>query len=175
MSVSWLRYALVVALISCDGTLSVLVPPYLKDRGYDFAAIGFLVAIGGVAALASRMPAGALDRPERARYILAGSLLAEGLVAWFFPSLEGRWPSARRRQSSDSRSASPGTTNLAMLMDLVPGGESRHRSMGFYAGCTSAGHMVGSLAGGLGGRSKPGLTLVSSSPQDSRCLRWCSW
>jgi predicted MFS family arabinose efflux permease len=151
MSVSWLRYALVVALISCDGTLSVLVPPYLKAQGFDFAAIGFLVAIGGVAALASRMPAGALYRPERARYILAGSLLAEGLVAWFFPSLEGPLAIGAAQAIIGFAFGVAGTTNLAMLMDLVPGGESRHRSMGFYAGCTSAGHMMGSLAGGLGG------------------------
>jgi predicted MFS family arabinose efflux permease len=151
MSVGWLRYALVIALIACDGTLGVLVPPYLKAQGFDFAAIGFLVAIGGVAALVSRMPAGAIYRPERARYILAGSLVAEGLVAWVFPSLQGSLAIGAAQAVTGFAFGVAGATNLAMLMDLVPGGEGRHRSMGFYAGCTSAGHMLASLAGGIGG------------------------
>jgi predicted MFS family arabinose efflux permease len=147
----WLRYALVIALISCDGTLSVLVPPYLKSQGYDFAAIGFLVAMGGVASLASRMPAGAAYQPRRARYIMAVSLVAMGAMAWFFPSLEGPLAIGGAQAIIGFAFGIAGTTNLAMLIDLVPAGASRHRAMGFYAGCTSAGHMIGSLCGGFGG------------------------
>jgi predicted MFS family arabinose efflux permease len=151
VSSPWLRYALVIALIACDGTLGVLVPPYLKHQGYDFAAIGFLVAVGGVAALASRMPAGAIYQPGRARYILAVSLVAEGFVAWLFPALDGPIALGAAQAVAGFAFGIAGTTNLAMLMDLVPAGGSRHRAMGFYAGCTSAGHMVGSLCGGVGG------------------------
>ncbi|MFN0074593.1 MAG: MFS transporter [Chloroflexota bacterium] len=150
MTSPWLRYAVVVALISCDGTLGVLVPPYLKDQGYDFAAIGFLVALTGVAALASRVPAGALYRRDRSRYILAGALVGEGLVAWFFPILEGPVAIGIAQAVIGFSFGVAGTTNLAMLMDLVPAGGSRHRAMGYYAACLSAGHMAGSLFGGLG-------------------------
>jgi len=148
---SWLRYALIIALISCDGTLGVLIPPYLKFQGFDFAAIGFLVAVGGMAALASRVPAGAGYHPRRARYIMAASLVAMGLVAWFFPSLDGPLAIGAAQAIEGFAFGVAGTTNLAMLIDLVPAGASRHRAMGFYAGCTSAGHMVGSLCGGFGG------------------------
>ena len=151
MSSPWLRYALVIALISCDGTLGVLLPPYLKHQGFDFAAIGFLVAIGGVAALASRMPAGAIYSPTSRATSWPVALVAEGMTAWFFPVLDGPLAIGVAQAIIGFAFGVAGTINLAMLMDLVPSGGSRHRAMGFYAGCTSAGHLVGSLAGGVGG------------------------
>src|SRR5262245_57643154 len=132
MSSPWLRYAVVIALISCDGTLGVLVPPYLKHQGYDFASISFLVAVGGVAALASRMPAGAIYNPRYARYIMAAALVAEGTTAWFFPLLDGPLAIGVAQAITGFAFGVAGTVNLAMLMDLVPAGGSPHRAMGFY-------------------------------------------
>src|SRR5687768_12208630 len=68
-------YVVVAAAMSGDSLVHFLFPPYLDTLGFSVDLIGFLMAVGSVASLASRLPGGVLYRGSRARALLVGALV----------------------------------------------------------------------------------------------------
>ena len=77
-------YLSITALTAGDGVNNVLMPLLLSDAGFSAAAIGPLVALLGVASLASRFPVGAVYRLSRARWlmIVAAMVLLGNVLIW---------------------------------------------------------------------------------------------
>jgi DHA1 family multidrug resistance protein-like MFS transporter len=146
----WADYLAITAITSAEGTGGLLVPLLLNDSGYSAAAIGPLVAIIGVASLASRFPAGAAYRPSRARWLLAGSIIAAAASSVFYPFVVMDTPLfALVRTINGLAEGTATTVNLALFIDSLPPGLARARGMGLYGGGMAAGFMIGNLTGGF--------------------------
>src|SRR5437763_15088371 len=76
-------YVVVAATQGSDGLIAFAFPPYLNSHDVPIDLIGLLVACGGLAALASRLPAGKRYRGSRARRLLvAPCAAAAGTAFW---------------------------------------------------------------------------------------------
>lgn len=150
-SIPWVRYVFVVLLTSNSNISSILVPPYLHDRGYDYTTIGVLVAFIGIAALLSRFPVGSLYRRDRARAICTLGVCGMAGAYAVYPLAGDPVQFALVQIMVGISTGIATTTNLAMFMDTVPSGTDRARAMAMYAGALAGGHTVGNLVGGFAG------------------------
>jgi predicted MFS family arabinose efflux permease len=150
-SIPWIRFVFVMLLTSSSNISSILVPPYLHDRGYDYISIGVLVACIGIAALLSRFPVGAMYRRERGRLLC--TLGAAGLACAYmlYPLATNAITFAMVQIMVGVCSGISTTINMAMFMDTVPKGADRAKAMAFFAGALAGGHTVGNLVGGFAG------------------------
>jgi predicted MFS family arabinose efflux permease len=150
-SIPWIRFVFVMLLTSSSNISSILVPPYLHDRGYDYTSIGVLVAFIGTSALLSRFPVGAMYRRGRGRLLC--TLGVGGLASAYllYPLTNGPIAFALVQIMVGLCSGISTTTNMAMFMDTVPKGSDRAKAMAFFAGALAAGHTVGNLVGGYAG------------------------
>jgi MFS family permease len=151
MSVPWVRIVFVMLLSSSSNVAGILVPPYLQGMGYDYTAIGLLVAITAVAQLCSRFPAGALYRPDRARRITVICIVVISINYLLYPLAHSPLTFALVQIIAGLANGVATTTNLAMYMDALPADTPKHRPMAFYAGALAGGFTLGNLVGGLAG------------------------
>ncbi len=149
--IPWTRYAFIVFLTAADGTAHILVAPYLQSQGYDYTAIGLLVGVVSVFSLLSRLPGGMAYRPHRARALMAGSLVIFGLTCLAFPLATSSVLFGLLLAIFGATAGVATTVNLAIFMEAIPAGSSKHKAMAFYAGTLSGGHMIGNLSGGMAG------------------------
>jgi predicted MFS family arabinose efflux permease len=63
---------------------STVIPPYLDDMRIPVAAIGTLISLGPVLALASRLPMGMVYHQARARKSLLVAILAMGVTNYLY-------------------------------------------------------------------------------------------
>ena len=77
---------------------SATFPPYVRASNYDVATVGFLVSVYSVMSLASRLPAGALDRP-RSHLVAVGATGLFALSTAAYARL-ATWPALRSSASS---------------------------------------------------------------------------
>lgn len=163
-------------LLSSSGNVSsILVPPYLRGLGYDYTSIGLLVAISSVAQLASRFPAGAIYRPERARLITVICIVVMGLNYLLYPLAHSSLTFALVQIIAGLANGVATTTNLAMFMDALPADTPKHRPMAFYAGALAGGFTLGNLAGGLAGDYlgiAPAFMIASGTTLGSLIFLW---
>jgi MFS transporter, ACDE family, multidrug resistance protein len=141
-------YACAATLTTAESALNLLYAPYLKAHGYSLGAIGALSSLFAVFRLASRVPAGAVYRPSRARLHLAVGLLAFSLSTSGF-ALAGGHPVAVVLLTALHGFAfgSVGTLTLAVIID-VTGGRAAGAVMGWYTAALSTGHALGAFAAG---------------------------
>ena len=78
-------YAASAVLTLGEGSVALLLPPYLHRHGIHAATIGAIVSVYGVASLASRIPAGSLYRSHRAAAIIAGGCAMSSLAFFAIP------------------------------------------------------------------------------------------
>lgn len=127
-SLRW-QYGVVGALATAQGVAATLVPLVLADGGYPASAIGPLVALLPLAALASRLPAGAVYHPRRARrWQLATILTAAGASAAFPQVISSVELVAALRLVSGFAAGMATTLNLAAFLEHLPPGARRPRS-----------------------------------------------
>jgi MFS family permease len=145
-----LRPYLVVALLNAsEGMITMLVPPYMDSRGFAPTAVGLLVSAYGVACLASRLPAGALYRGQRARALLCSSLIAVAIISVVYPLAAATWSLLLVRAMHGLAYGLATTINLALFMDLLPPNAARHHAMGYFMGALGAGFTLGQAIGGF--------------------------
>jgi MFS family permease len=142
-------YLSVFLFTTAEYALHVLVPPYLSTQlRLGPAAIGAVVAVFGIAALAARLPAGVLYSVARSRaLVLAGgslSALAFGLV----PVVEGVAPFTALMALDGIGLSIVTTTQLAVLAAIRPPSLPLASALGWWAGFQALGHVA---AGALGG------------------------
>lgn len=143
-------YLSIFLFTAAESVLHVLVPPYLsKELRLGPAAIGAVVAVFGIAALATRLPAGLLYRASRTRaLVLAGgglSAVAFGLV----PAVNGVLPFAALMALDGLGLSLATTTQLAVLAAIRPAALPFASILGWYAGFQALGHVAAGALGGL--------------------------
>lgn len=146
------QYLVVGAFTTAQGVAGTLVPLLLADGGYTASAIGPLVALLPLAALASRLPAGAAYHPGRARRLQVGAILAAAVASMAYPHVVGSAELVALLRVVTGFAAGLATTiNLAAFLEGIPPGAARARAMGAYGGSMAAGFMAGGAVGGLAG------------------------
>jgi predicted MFS family arabinose efflux permease len=147
-AVPWIRYLFVALLTSSESIAYILIPPYLQQNGYDYALIGLLVGITGVASLGSRFPSGMFYRRHRAKWLTSAALAIVGVTFLMYPYADNVILIALALGAIGLGSGVATTVNMAMFMDAIPTGADKHNAMSFYAATISFGHLIGGLIGG---------------------------
>jgi predicted MFS family arabinose efflux permease len=153
--------ACAAAATTAEGALNLLYAPYLEAQGYSLSAIGALSSLLAVFRLASRVPAGTVYRPFRARIHLAVALLALSVATSGF-ALARDHPVAVVVLTAAHGFAfgSVGTLILAVVID-VTGGRAAGAVMGWYTAVLSTGYALGAFAaGGLADTTGPAAALA---------------
>ncbi|HEY7063266.1 MAG TPA: MFS transporter [Chloroflexota bacterium] len=141
---------MVVALLnSSEGMITMLVPPYMADLGFAPTAVGLLVASYGVACLASRLPAGALYRGQRARGLLCSAMLAVAIISVAYPLAAESWSLLLVRAMHGLAYGLATTVNLALFIDLLPPAAPHSHAMGYFMAALGGGFTVGQAIGGF--------------------------
>jgi MFS family permease len=142
-------YVCVFLFSAGEAMLHVLVPPYLAvelDAGPGM--VGVVLAVFAVAALATRLPVGAVYTASRARILLA---VGGGLSAAAFavvPLVDGVVPFAGLMAVDGFGWSMATTVQMAALVAARPPGMSTAWAMGWYSGFNGLGHTVaGAIAG----------------------------
>jgi MFS family permease len=144
------RPYLVVALLNgSEGMVTLLVPPYMDGLGFAPTAVGFLVSAYGVACLASRLPAGALYRGERARALLCSALFAVAIISMIYPLAVDTWSLLLVRAMHGLAYGLATTINLALFIDSLPPNAARHHAMRYFMGALGGGFTLGQAVGGF--------------------------
>ena len=85
MKLSTFKLLLPMVAVSIQAnSASTLIPPYLDHMRIPVAAIGSLISLGPVFALASRLPMGMLYQHGGVRSLLSCSILAMGVTNYLY-------------------------------------------------------------------------------------------
>jgi predicted MFS family arabinose efflux permease len=147
-AVPWIRYLFVVLLTASESIAYILIPPYMQQDGFDYALIGLLVGITGVASLGSRFPSGMFYRRHRAKWLTSVAMAIVGVTFIAYPFADNILWIALALAAIGLGSGVATTVNMAMFMDAIPVGADKHTAMSFYAATISFGHLLGGLIGG---------------------------
>ena len=133
-----------------EGSIGVLLSPYLAEQGLSQALIGPVVASFSVAALASRPIAGSLYRPWRSHYLVAGGCFLS--AAAFLGISVSTSPAVLTALTAVNGVgfAFASTGGLAAIMDLSEDRDAGS-TMGWYTGAIGVGHAVAGFLGGVAG------------------------
>src|SRR5919202_1893855 len=144
-------YAASAVLTLGEGSFGLLVPPYMHARHVSPVAIGGAISVYGLVSLASRLPAGALYRSDRAWSLIAlGCVLSS--VAFALVTRTSHPALLTLLVALDGAGFAIATTaNMAALIERRPAGTGAGSIMGWYTGSLGAGYaLAGFLGGSLG-------------------------
>ena len=141
-------YAAVIPYHLNEASFRILVPPYLHEIGFGLGLIGFLVALYGVAALASRLPVGLLYRREQARFVAAGALATMGGLSFVYIVVAEPLAVAVLRIAHGLVMGTAGTLHLALFLEARPPGVDRGRATALYAATTTVAYLIGNFGAG---------------------------
>jgi MFS family permease len=143
-----LAFAVAIAMTTAEGTLLLLVPPYLDSYAYPVSLIGLIVALFSAMRLASRLPAGAAYGAARAKRQLVAGLVALAAATGGFAFAGGALvPVLALAIVHGFAFGSLGTLVLAAVIDLT-GGRRAGTVMAWYTAALSTGYALGAFAGG---------------------------
>jgi YNFM family putative membrane transporter len=154
-------YAATAVLTLGEGSLALLLPPYLVGRALPAGLVGVVVTAYGVASLVSRVPAGLLYRARHATLLIAaGCVLSSGAFALI--PLTGHPALVAALVALDGLGFGlASTATMAALIDRRPPGAAAGSIMGWYTGSLGAGYAgAGFLAGALGDGLGPGPAML---------------
>lgn len=138
----------VVAMTAQQSMISLVLPPFLEGLKYSVAAIGTLISVGPILALAARLPSGLAYRGERARTLMTAALSVVILsnLLYHFAVTPLRFVLVHALNGLSLGAAM--TIYLAFFVDALPPDEDRRHAMGYYAGCLAIGYSTGGFAAG---------------------------
>lgn len=142
-------YALMLLFTMGEGGLRFLVPVYLDSQGASFVAVGTVTSAFAVATLVARVPAGALYRPERARWLVLAAGTASS-VSFVLVAFVSRVDIITVLMIIDGIGWGTVTTLLLTLMlSSRSANVSASSAMGWYIGVTGAGHALAGITAGV--------------------------
>lgn len=150
-----------------EGSIQVVLGPYLDLRGLSEGLIGTVTMAYGVAALLARLASGALYRTHRAPWLVAGGCLSMA-VAFALMTTTGSPLLIALLIGVDGAGFGVATTaGLAAVLERYPKDANAGSVMGWYTGATGAGYAVAGFAGGpladaLG--IVPAILIISVAP-----------
>lgn len=143
-----LVYAVMALATTTEGTLQLLLPPYLDAYGYALPAIGALVSLFSVMRLASRLPVGAAYGPDTAKPMAVAALVGLSVATGGFALVGGELvPVVLLTLAHGLAFGSLGTLLLAAIIDMT-GGHRAGAIMAWYTAALSTGYSLGALLGG---------------------------
>ena len=136
-----------------EGSLLVLISPYLDSRGAQAGVIGLVLSAYGVASFMSRIPAGAIYRSNRGPWLVAAGCLVMAGAFLLIPT-SGNPLIVGGLVALDGVGFAVATTGaMAALIERRPAGSGAGSIMGWYTGSIGAGYAIaGFVAGGLADR-----------------------
>lgn len=160
-------YALVIVTTTTEGTIQLLLPPYLDGYGYGLSLIGVLLSMLSVSRLLSRLPAGAAYGAARAKRQVIAALVGLSVGTGGFVLADGRIVPVLVLSFVHGLSfGTLGTLVLASFIDLT-GGRRAGAIMAWYTGALSIGYALGAFVGGALGDAlgiPAALLIVSVLP-----------
>lgn len=144
-----LVYLVIFLITMAKGTINVIFPPFLEVRSYAISQIGLLSSLFAVFQLASRLPAGMLYSPGRARLSLVGGLLVLGLTALGFTTFESAATLVVMIILNGFAFGAITTVALALCIDAKPSTYPSGAMMGWYTSAIAGGYTIGQPIGGF--------------------------
>ncbi|MBW3619300.1 MAG: MFS transporter [Actinobacteria bacterium] len=150
-----------------EGSIQVVLGPYLELRGLSAALIGTVTMTYGVAALAARLGSGALYRSARAPWLVAGGCVSMA-IAFALLTTTGSPLLIAVLLGVDGAGYGVATTaGMAAVLERYPRNANAGSVMGWYTGATGAGYAVAGFAGGpladaLG--IVPAILIIAAAP-----------
>ncbi len=138
----------IMAMTAQQTAASLVIPPFLDDLHFPISAIGSLISVAPVFALAARLPSGMLYKAHRARALMLASLSAVTLSSFLYIFVLEPIHFALVQALNGFAFGIATTIYLAFFVDLLPPGEKRHHAMGYYAGSLATGYSAGGFAAG---------------------------
>lgn len=139
---------LIVAMTAQQSVASLVIPPFLDDLKYPVSAIGSLISLAPVFALAARLPSGMTYRPNRTRTLLAVTLVIVALCDFLYSFAVSPFAFGLVHALNGFAFGAATTIHLAFFVEALPAGENRHHAMGYYAGSLATGYSTGGFAAG---------------------------
>ena len=139
----------IVAVTIQSNSASTIIPPYLDALHMPVAAIGSLISLGPVFALASRLPMGMAYNRRRARNLISLAVLAMGLTNFFYSFAGDGMTFAVVHALNGFAYGAVTTLYMAFYVDSLAPEENRNHAMGYYVGSLAAGYSTGNFFGGL--------------------------
>lgn len=131
-----------------EGSIQVVLGPYLAMRGLSEGLIGTVTMTYGISALVARLGSGVLYRSHRAPWLVAGGC-ASMAVAFALLTTTGSPLLIAALLGIDGAGFGVATTaGLAAVLERYPRDASAGSVMGWYTGATGAGYAVAGFAGG---------------------------
>jgi predicted MFS family arabinose efflux permease len=138
-----------------EGSLLVLISPYLELRHVGVGTIGIVVSVYGIASLLARVPAGAAYRADRVRWQVTGGALIMAVAFAAIPMAHHPALIAALVGLDGIGFAIATTAAMAGLIKRRPPDVDAGPIMGWYTGSVGAGYalagfVAGPLADGIG-------------------------
>ncbi|MPZ88003.1 MAG: MFS transporter [Nitriliruptorales bacterium] len=131
-----------------DGSVQLLLPPHLASTGLSPGTIGPVVAAYSVAALVSRVVAGAVYRADRIALLVSGGCVASA-IAFVLIARSSSVPVLVALSAMNGMGwAAASTGGLAAIMELRRGANAGV-VMGWYTGFIGAGYAAAGFLGGV--------------------------
>lgn len=139
----------VVAITVQNNSASTIIPPFLQSLQIPVAAIGTLISLNPILALASRLPVGMAYHRARARLLIALAVLGMGVSNFFYSFATDSLTFALVHSINGFAYGAATTLYMAFYVDSLPPDENRNHAMGYYVGTLALGYSTGNFFGGL--------------------------
>ena len=139
----------IVAITVQSNSASTIIPPFLHDLRIPMAAIGSLISLGPILALASRLPVGMAYQRNRARLLISIAVLAMGITNYFYSFAQDVLVFAIVHALNGFAYGAVTTLYMAFYVDSLAPDENRNHAMGYYVGTLALGYSTGNFFGGL--------------------------
>lgn len=160
-------YLSVFLFMGGNAALTVLVPVYLaQDAKLGPAAIGVIIGVLSVAALAARLPTGLAYSASRGRMLLLAGGVCSAASFALIPFVQSPVALGALMALNGLGWSVATTVQLALLVARPPAGISTTAAMGYFAGAASLGNIaavLGGLSGDLIGL-RPTFWLFAATP-----------
>jgi predicted MFS family arabinose efflux permease len=137
-----------ILMTTQQSVAQVVIPPFLHDLRYPVSAIGLLISIGPVFALAARLPSGMIYGPGRARLLMAAALAAVAVCNFLYGFAIQPFQFGFVHALNGFALGAATTLHLAFFVEVLPADQDRHHAMGYYAGSLAIGYSTGAFASG---------------------------
>lgn len=131
-----------------EGSIQVVLGPYLELRGLSAGLIGTVTMTYGVAALAARLGSGTLYRSQRAPWLVAGGCVSMALSFALMTTTGSPLLIAVLIGVDGAGFGVATTAGLAAVLERYPRDANAGSVMGWYTGATGAGYAIAGFAGG---------------------------
>jgi DHA1 family multidrug resistance protein-like MFS transporter len=139
----------IVAVSIQSNAASTVIPPFLDHMRIPVAAIGTLISLGPVFALASRLPVGIAYNQIRARMLVSMAILAMGVTNYLYSLATDSVAFAIAHSLNGFAYGAVTTLYMAFYVDSLAPDENRNHAIGYYVGSLAMGYSTGNFFGGL--------------------------